>query len=134
MTRALAIVAVLLLFGTTPSLRAEEYSSRLAGKRLVLVGARSAGIAFVDAGTIVGYAELTGEHPVFEATVRWLESDLFLATEKGRNQPDCPPRLWLYRVLAYSGESVKLHEYWTGWPILEDSVADYAVVSLEDPD
>lgn len=134
MARALLLLAASLLFGIPLPLIAEDFSSRLAGRRLVLEGARSAGIEFVDADSILGYAELSQEHPVFEATVRWLESDLFLATETGRTQPGCPPRLWLFRVLALSDETARLHEYWTGWPIHEDSVSDYTVLPREELD
>ena len=104
---------------------AGDYASQLANKRLVMKKAEHAGMQFKGKETLLGFAELTQEEPVFEARVRWIEDDLFLATEKGRSSEKCPPRNWLYRVLKVSGQTVTLKEYWTGWPDAKDDVSEY---------
>ncbi|MFN0118034.1 MAG: hypothetical protein ACKVQC_07085 [Elusimicrobiota bacterium] len=118
-------VVISLIHGT---IWAGDYAKRLEGKRLIIKGARHAGIEFKNKDVVVGYAEITRDESVYEARIRWVESDLFLVTEKNRSLEKCPPRNWLYKVLRISGNLVTLKEYGTGWSNLKDEISEYQLV------
>jgi len=112
---------------------AEDYSSLLKGKRLILQGATCAGIEFKkNTNTVLFYAELvcspTGE-PTDEARVKWITPNIFVSVAtKGEDQKHCPPLVKIFQVENISGNQVKLKEIWTGWGNLKDEILQYTII------
>lgn len=116
---------------------AEDYSSMLKNKRLILQGTTCAGIEFKGKNTLLGYAEdfcSRGDNePVSEQRVQWISENVFYATQKGRNSEGCPPGNSIYRVEKIGNGKIVLREFWTGWPDAKDSVETYKIVNSSQP-
>jgi len=110
---------------------AENYSSILKNKRLILEGATCAGIEFNEENTLLGYAEMYcsrgHDEPVTEERVKWISEDTFYTTQKGRNSEGCPPRNSIYRVEKIVNDKILIREFWTGWPDSKDSINTYII-------
>lgn len=118
---------------TSNTAYAEDYSSMLKNKRLILQGATCAGIEFKGKNTLLGYAEdfcsRGNDEPVSEQRVRWISENVFYATQKGRNSEGCPPGNSIYRVEKIGNGKIVLREFWTGWPDAKDSVETYRIAN-----
>ena len=106
------------------------FAKALAGKRLIMKDANCAGLALRADGRAELYAEMGCVDT--EARLRWLGPDTFVLTETRRNNPDCPPRNWIYKVESLTAKTARLREVWTGWNALPDSVLEYRVGPLDD--
>jgi hypothetical protein len=113
----------------SPLTFANDFQALLVGKRLIMQGCDFCGMEFVGVDTLLRYVEIAGDQPVSEYRVRWLSSNLFLATQKGRNGEGCPPRILLFRVERATKHSAMIKEYWTGWPSANDDVDRYRIVA-----
>jgi hypothetical protein len=102
-----------------------DYSNRLANKRLILENTFHAGMEFKGKDTLLSYAEITLDEPVLESYVKWLAADVFMAVQKGRNAAGCPPQVHVFKVIDITDKTATLEQYWTGWPISEDSTQQY---------
>ena len=111
---------------------AQDYSTLLKGKRLILEDTTCAGIEFKDSKTMMMYAEMEcsrGLEPTLEAKIKWLTPNLFVAIEKNRIQENCPPRNWLYEIQNISGDKITIKEFWTGWGEFKDEILKYKIIS-----
>jgi hypothetical protein len=122
----LSVICIALLIA--PNLASSaDYVSLLQNKRLIMKGAKSAGLEFKGDKTVIGYAEMTGNVPIYEARIKWVRDDLFMVVEKGRVAEKCPPRTWLYEIIKLSGMTIIIKEYWTGWPVAPDETTEYRI-------
>ena len=124
--RRLLVAASLTALPASP--QASSFADLLRDKRLVMGGCLYCGIEFDGVTTLFTYAESTRDIRLDEFEVRWISTDLFIATQKGRNAEGCPPQILVYRVENVSRNQITLREYWTGWPRSEDIVERYRIV------
>lgn len=110
---------------------AQNYQTRLNGKRLVMAGTSCAGIEFAKDGTTAKW------HNELECTVndklssnwrvKWLDADNFLMIQTERNSEKSPPSVSAYQVLSVTGKKVVLKDIWTGWGNLKDNIESYSI-------
>ena len=110
---------------------AENYSSILKNKRLILEGTTCAGIEFSGENTLLDYAEMVCSRghaePLGEARVKWISEDTFYTTQIGRNSERRPPNNSIYRVEKIVNDKIVIKEFWTGWPDRNDSINTYII-------
>lgn len=126
------LLTALTLAATAGLAGAQSFQQALAGKRLVLKGAQCAGWEFKDASTALRYDEMVcsrGGEPSFQTRVLWITKDQFLLIESSRESanPNCPPRIWMYRVESLSASKAALKETWLGWGKGKDSLESYRI-------
>lgn len=126
------LLITLILLGTLSLADAQSFQQALSGKRLVLKGTQCAGWEFKDPSTVLRYDEMVcsrGGEPGMKARVSWITKDQFLLIESSRESanPNCPPRVWMYRVESLSGSTVTLKEIWLGWGKYADHVESYRI-------
>jgi hypothetical protein len=133
----LATLFIGLSISVSTTVSAEDYSSILKNKRLILQGATCAGLEFKGKNTLLGYAEdfcsRGNDEPASEERVRWISKNVFFATQKGRNAEGCPPGNHIYQVDKIGNGKIVLREFWTGFPDAKDSVETYKIVNSSHP-
>lgn len=91
----------------------------------ILKGATCAGLEFTAKDDVVNfYADLECGYPA-KFRIHWLDKDTFVLKDIDRINEDCPPRVYIYRVVSYVNGNLKLEELWTGWGEYKKEVDTY---------
>lgn len=135
--KKLAILLTYFALVSANTVYAEDYSSMLKNKRLILEGTTCAGIEFKGKNTLLSYAEdfcsRGHNEPASEQRVQWISNNVFYATQKGRNSEGCPPQNNIYQIEKIGNGKIVLREFWTGWPDAKDSVETYRLTNPSHP-
>jgi hypothetical protein len=117
MTRLFFILSVLMagVVGAQTPNSTTDFSQKING-RFALKGADCAGFELIGNKKIIWRNEISCLSPDTFA-VFWLDQKTFVTKDINKESvnKDCPPRNWIYKVLAYDGEKLILEEVWTGW-------------------
>ena len=101
----------------------ENFSKKLNGK-YILKGADYAGFEFVDNKTLTWTNEM---FPMDPDTMRlkWISKDIFVGIFIEKHNENCPPNVWVNKVVSYDGHKLILKDIWTGWGDSKDDLKTF---------
>ena len=125
MKKIIALVGIL----ACCSANATDYKPLLKDKKLVMAGAKCAGISLKkEAGLSNEIGSSAGSCTVdLETRVKWINTDTFMLVEKTPLNETSPPRVYIYQVKSLIGNKVTLREFWTGWNNYKDEQISYTI-------
>lgn len=117
-------ILTVLFAGVTGYLLVEKLSATspaLEG-RFVLVGETCAGFEFGPNTSQVIWrneieCQISDTNPEYyhRFTTFWLDDKTLVVKDVERLEPEYPPRVWIYIVEQYTGDTLVLKELWMGW-------------------
>ena len=122
-------ILMLMALGLSGLAVAQTPKNALMGKKLTMSGASCAGLSLAKNGQD---AYMYGEQgpscrPDLALRARWLDGNTLLLIEKNRSNDVSPPRTFVYKIKAISGNKATLTEVWTGWGKYADSNTTYSI-------
>ena len=106
----------------------QDYQALLAGRRIVMDGARFAGFQFNQDGTALLFAEIARDNFVCKARFRWVAPTLIYLVENGRTSENCAPRTWLLKIEKAGSNHLSIREFDSCWPSGNDLISKYTIV------
>ncbi len=100
-----------------------NYSKLIKGK-YILHGAEYAGFDFIDDKTLTWTNEMFPMDPD-TMKLKWISEDIFVGTFTKKHNGDCPPNVWVNKVISYDGQTLILKDIWTGWNDSKDEVKTF---------
>ena len=93
-------------------------SSAKPSGRFVMTDANCAGMIFNN-DTSITFINEFGCSP-WELRAKWIDAKTFITVEKEKVQSNSPPRVSVYKIISFSGSTLKLRDFWVGWGNLPD--------------
>ena len=100
-----------------------NYAKLLKGK-YILRGADWAGFEFMKGNRATWTNELFPNDPD-TMRINWINNNTFVATFISGLREDCPPNVWIKKVVSLEGKKLKLQEINTSWVDFDEEVLTF---------
>ncbi|MBB5287275.1 hypothetical protein HNQ92_005438 [Rhabdobacter roseus] len=94
------------------------YAGKISG-RFILKGSQCAGFDFINPTSAAWTNEVACQYPD-TLKLRWLGNRTFFTQDSKRTNEASPPRVWIYEVISFDGQTLVLNSPWTGWNDFKD--------------
>ena len=82
--------------------------------RFILAQSNCAGFNFIDSITVLWTNEIACNDPD-TLRIHWLDNVTFLTKDIVQTNEHCPPKVDIYKVVAFDGKHLTLKSFATGW-------------------
>lgn len=100
----------------------DELSEKPQG--FILKDAECAGLHFVSPNLVLWTNETDCLHPD-TFNLKWIDDSTFMAKDIRPLNEDCPPKVFLYKLVSFDGRRLILKDIWTGWNNLKDETLEF---------